>query len=260
MDYVRSDQYGDGKECLTGKKVLCQSSFKQCRPQGGNTNLNLNINSNDNTNIIQSSSASVWVGTAPFCGGRPSDCTDRGMDYVRSDQYGDGKECLTGEKVLCQSPPSGPNINANINSNDNMNVIQGRKLSGNVNINSNTNVNQGSSIDVAPAWGQCGGKHTKSKACEAGYACVAENEWYSSCKPLDAAAFADYDNANINLNINDNTNTNTNTSRCGTSWLDANSNAWAQTCGTSGGCLAEGESCFAPGQTGWTEARVLRGE
>ena len=43
-------------------------------------------------NVCQPAYASFWVGTAPFCGGRPSDCTDRGMDYVRSDQYGDGKE------------------------------------------------------------------------------------------------------------------------------------------------------------------------
>ena len=43
-----------------------------------------------------------WVGTAPSCGASPSDCTRRGMDYVRSDKSGDGRGCFTGTKVLCR--------------------------------------------------------------------------------------------------------------------------------------------------------------
>ncbi len=44
----------------------------------------------------------IWIGTAPFCKGEPSDCTARGMDYVRSDRRGDGKACRRGQKVLCR--------------------------------------------------------------------------------------------------------------------------------------------------------------
>jgi len=60
--------------------------------------------------LVQPSSGlkELWVGTAPWCGGIPSDCTDRGMKYIRSDATGGvgDKTCWKGEKVLCQNPPS----------------------------------------------------------------------------------------------------------------------------------------------------------
>jgi hypothetical protein len=46
----------------------------------------------------------VWIGTAPFCKGKRSDCTNRGMEYVRRDRRGDGKKCFSGWKVLCRTP------------------------------------------------------------------------------------------------------------------------------------------------------------
>lgn len=43
-----------------------------------------------------------WIGTAPSCNASPRDCTDRGMEFVRRDDRGDGSECWTGTKVLCR--------------------------------------------------------------------------------------------------------------------------------------------------------------
>ncbi len=47
----------------------------------------------------------VWIGTAPSCSATPSDCTRRGMDYVRSDKSGGGSACWSGTKVLCRARP-----------------------------------------------------------------------------------------------------------------------------------------------------------
>ena len=47
----------------------------------------------------------VWIGTAPACAGKPSDCTAQGMDYVRSDKA----NCWSGTKVLCRRRPQTPN-------------------------------------------------------------------------------------------------------------------------------------------------------
>ncbi len=73
MSYVRSDRYGDGSTCLSGTKVLCQAKL--------------------------SGSISEWVGTAPFCKATPRDCKRRGLTWVRSDPFGDGKRCSIGTKV-----------------------------------------------------------------------------------------------------------------------------------------------------------------
>ena len=43
-----------------------------------------------------------WFGTAPFCGGERSDCTKRGLQYVRSSKTESGASCWTGTKVLCR--------------------------------------------------------------------------------------------------------------------------------------------------------------
>lgn len=80
MEYVRSDKYGDGAVCWSGTKVLCRE--KEPVPPG-----------------------SVWMGTAPFCAAKPTDCSDNGMIYVRSDAHGDGAKCSSGAKVLCKPDP-----------------------------------------------------------------------------------------------------------------------------------------------------------
>ena len=41
----------------------------------------------------------VTVGTAPFCGGSPSDCYERGKKYCGPSTV--GATCITGSKVLC---------------------------------------------------------------------------------------------------------------------------------------------------------------
>lgn len=43
----------------------------------------------------------VWVGKAPFCAAKPTDCPS-GYQYVRSNKRGDGKLCTTGNKVECK--------------------------------------------------------------------------------------------------------------------------------------------------------------
>lgn len=88
MDYIRSDKRGNGKKCWSGVKVLCRSrpSVKQ-QPVGKNKKLRY-----------------VWIGTAPFCGGKKSDCRNKGMRFVRYSNKGDGKKCVTGRKVQCVGP------------------------------------------------------------------------------------------------------------------------------------------------------------
>ncbi|MFW6027901.1 MAG: sphingomyelin phosphodiesterase [bacterium] len=80
MEYVRSSKRGDGKKCVSGKKVLCRA--------------------------VHSEPGQRWIGTAPICKARNSDCRNKlGMRYVTSAKCGDGKCCMSGKKVLCA--PSG---------------------------------------------------------------------------------------------------------------------------------------------------------
>jgi len=58
------------------------------------------------TTTCQYGERRVWVGTAPFCGGRTSDCTKRNMTVVKFDKKGNGKTCSSGKKVLCESKDS----------------------------------------------------------------------------------------------------------------------------------------------------------
>ena len=51
-----------------------------------------------------------WVGTAPVCGGSPSDCRSDER-YLVSSTCGDGQRCISGNKVLC-CPISAGYINA----------------------------------------------------------------------------------------------------------------------------------------------------
>ena len=51
---------------------------------------------------VEEKSSLRWIGTAPFCDTKPSDCTNKGAEYVRSDASGDGSKCFSGEKVLCR--------------------------------------------------------------------------------------------------------------------------------------------------------------
>ena len=77
MDFVRFDKRGDGKTCATGRKVLCRKR-----------NANQWVK---------------WIGTAPVCEGRASDCESIDMDYVTRDKTGTGARCLSGYKVMCRS-------------------------------------------------------------------------------------------------------------------------------------------------------------
>jgi hypothetical protein len=69
---------------MSGVKVLCRDRPSLKTPSGG------------------APLREEWVGTAPFCQGHPDDCAQRGMDYVRSDNRGDGAACVSGRKVLCR--------------------------------------------------------------------------------------------------------------------------------------------------------------
>lgn len=46
--------------------------------------------------------ADKWLGTAPFCKAKRSDCSKYGMEYVRESKTGNGKKCVSGKKVLCR--------------------------------------------------------------------------------------------------------------------------------------------------------------
>lgn len=71
------NNYGDGQGCSIGTKVLCV------------------------TQPMTNYSSTFWVGTAPFCGGDPKDCTNRGAEFIAYGKAGDGQACSTGRKVLC---------------------------------------------------------------------------------------------------------------------------------------------------------------
>jgi hypothetical protein len=53
------------------------------------------------TRVAAWSTKGKWIGTAPFCKGRKSDCTKRSMFYNKSRKRGDGKKCWSGRKVHC---------------------------------------------------------------------------------------------------------------------------------------------------------------
>ena len=58
-----------------------------------------------------------WIGTAPFCSGHASDCTDSsGFSYYwYSSRTGDGKSCWTGNKVFCCNVPPDQTEEENLN-------------------------------------------------------------------------------------------------------------------------------------------------
>ncbi len=81
MIYIKSNKRGDGKKCLTGRKVLCRQKTVAPEPRVP---------------------GQKWFGSAPFCGGKKSDCSKRGMTFVRYSKRGNGKSCVSGRKVLCK--------------------------------------------------------------------------------------------------------------------------------------------------------------
>lgn len=81
MVYIKSDKRGDGKKCMTGKKILCRQKSIPPAPR---------------------IPGQKWFGTAPFCGAKKSDCSKRGMTFVRYSNRGNGKKCVSGRKVLCK--------------------------------------------------------------------------------------------------------------------------------------------------------------
>jgi hypothetical protein len=50
------------------------------------------------------SAKDIWLGTAPFCNAKKSDCKNRGMTFVKTSKSGNGKRCTSGQKVLCRVP------------------------------------------------------------------------------------------------------------------------------------------------------------
>lgn len=77
LHFWLNNNHGDGAGCTTGHKVLCVS-------------------------VAKSEFDTVyWVGTAPFCGAKPEDCTDDGAEFIAYGTSGDGHSCQSGKKVLC---------------------------------------------------------------------------------------------------------------------------------------------------------------
>ncbi len=77
MTFVRSSVRGNGKKCVSGRKVLCKPVK------------------------LAKGKYQKWLGTAPICKTKPSDCANYGMKYIRSNKRGNGKKCLSGTKILC---------------------------------------------------------------------------------------------------------------------------------------------------------------
>ena len=77
--YTVWSKCGDGDQCWTGYKAIC------CNQENIYTLL-------------------YWKGTAPFCGGKCSDCNDD--ICVTTSDCGDGAECWSGKKVLCGRLPT----------------------------------------------------------------------------------------------------------------------------------------------------------
>jgi hypothetical protein len=81
MVYVGSDPCGQSNKCTTGEKVLCA-------PPGDD-------------DVV-----TVYLGTAPFCKAKPTDCDDIGMQFVsRSTCEANSENCCSmGQKVKCKTP------------------------------------------------------------------------------------------------------------------------------------------------------------
>lgn len=46
--------------------------------------------------------STTWIGQAPFCTAKPTDCDGQGLSFVRTHASGDGETCLIGTKVQCE--------------------------------------------------------------------------------------------------------------------------------------------------------------
>jgi hypothetical protein len=89
-EFAYEKNYKFGKNCLTGSKVLCGPPSSTVYP--------------------------AWIGTAPFCEGSCSDCTDPrpvcidttlGGVWSKNHSFNVGASCVTGAKVLCSVDGSG---------------------------------------------------------------------------------------------------------------------------------------------------------
>ncbi len=53
-------------------------------------------------NTTAQAQSTTWIGKAPFCSAKPTDCSTQGMKFVRNHASGDGDTCITGTKVMCE--------------------------------------------------------------------------------------------------------------------------------------------------------------
>jgi len=96
MKFVLSAKCGDGNCCVTGTKVLCEPD--------------------------KSAAPGIWLGTAPVCQARQSDCKLLGLEYKRQSKSGNGKACVTGKKVYCAAPNK-PTVATKDDSADSLTVL-----------------------------------------------------------------------------------------------------------------------------------------
>ena len=104
MKFVKYDERGDGDKCWSGNKVLCEldpvCGLRSQAPSRIPSYLARPSRS-------QAGPQQQWFGTAPACSTDESDCTSRGMKFVKYHKSGDGKLCWSGRKVLCELPTQG---------------------------------------------------------------------------------------------------------------------------------------------------------
>ena len=103
MKFVKYDERGDGDKCWSGNKVLCEldpvCGLRSQAPSRIPSYLARPSRS-------QAGPQQQWFGTAPACSTDESDCTSRGMKFVKYHKSGDGDYCVYGNKVLCEATPS----------------------------------------------------------------------------------------------------------------------------------------------------------
>jgi hypothetical protein len=98
---LSKDKRKYGKECLTGKKVLCRinensDKFKEVKSKFLDKAL-VNYDLGDKYSL-------KWFGTSPFCNPSECDVLEEGYIPILTDNRGDGSKCLTGNKILGFKP------------------------------------------------------------------------------------------------------------------------------------------------------------
>lgn len=96
----KKDKCGDGNCCWTGKKIECKFNDDLWKSSA----VYKHIKNNNNGQDIDTPPIFKWYGTSPFCGAETCEVIRDGMIPIGFDNRGDGKSCMTGQKILGMYP------------------------------------------------------------------------------------------------------------------------------------------------------------